>query len=292
MDYALEVSGLYKRLDTFELANINLKLEPGYIMGLIGPNGAGKSTLIQTILGLYQPTEGAVRVFGRDLWEQEREAKAQIGFVLDESPFTAIMSAKDNAQIYGRYYPEWNQKTFEMYCKAFEINMRKPLKKLSKGNQMKFQLAFALSHNARLLVFDEPTAGLDPVFRRELLEIMCDLISEGDRSILFSTHLTEELDKIADYLTFIYRGKQLFSASKEELTEQYSLVRGTARDLMKIDQRFVVGSRLNDNSSEILVLKQKLDLPLSLTVISPTIEDIMYYTLNGTQGWESVRMEV
>jgi ABC-2 type transport system ATP-binding protein len=284
MEYALEVSGMYKRFDTFELTNINLKLEPGYIMGLIGPNGAGKSTLIQTMLGLFQPTEGSIKIFGYDLWQQERKAKAQVGFVLDENPFFLTLSARENAHIYGRYYPEWDQKTFEMYCKVFDLNIKKPLKKLSKGNQMKFQLAFALSHNAKLLVFDEPTAGLDPVFRRELLEIMCDVISEGDRSILFSTHLTEELDKLADYLTFIYRGKLLFSASKEKLLEQYGLVRASAKELGNLDRRFVVGSRINDNASEALVLKQKLEIPVNLTIVPPTIEEIMYYTLNGTEN--------
>jgi ABC-2 type transport system ATP-binding protein len=280
MDYALEVSGMYKRLETFELSNINFKLEPGYIMGLIGPNGAGKSTLVQTILGLYKPTEGSVRVFGLDLLEHEREAKAQIGFALDENPFDRSLSAKDNAGMYGRYYPNWDQKTFGKYCRLFELDTKKPLMKLSKGNQMKFQLAFALSHDARLLVFDEPTSGLDPVFRREFIEIMCDLISEGDRSILFSTHLTEELDKIADYITFINNGKQQFSSSKEELMEQYSLVRGSEKEIAQLGSSSIVGMKNGESMTEALVRKERMILPDNLTFVQPTIEDIIYYTVN------------
>ena len=280
MEYALEVSGMYKRLETFELANINFKLEPGYIMGLIGPNGAGKTTFIHTLLGLYKPTQGSIKVFGYDLLEQEREAKAQIGFALDENPFAENLSAKDNARMYGRYYPNWDKKTFDKYCRQFEFDTKKPLKKLSKGNQMKFQLAFALSHNARLLVLDEPTSGLDPVFRREFKEIMCDIISEGDRSILFSTHLTEELDKIADYLTFLHNGKQQFSYSKEELMEQYGLIRGSEREIAELENSNIVGMRIRESMTEALVRKERLVLPQGLPILQPSIEDIMYYSVN------------
>lgn len=280
MEYAFEITELYKRLDAFELGSINLKLEPGYIMGLVGPNGAGKTTLLLTLLGLYRPNEGSIHIFGYDMKEQEKEAKARIGFVLEENPFLEYYSAKDNARMYGGYYPEWDQKTFEKYCRQFELNTKKPLKKLSKGNQMKFQLAFALSHHARLLVFDEPTSGLDPVFRRELIEIMCDIISEGDRSILYATHLTEELDKIADFITFLYNGKQQFSSSKEELMEQYGLVRGSARDVATLEPKLVVGKRITETTAEALIRREEFPVPEHLTILQPTIEDIMYYTLN------------
>jgi ABC-2 type transport system ATP-binding protein len=280
MEYAFEIKDMYKRLDAFELGSINMKLEPGYIMGLVGPNGAGKTTLLLTLLGLYRPTEGSINIFGYDLKEQEKEAKTFIGFVLDENPFLDYYSAKDNARMYSGYYPEWNQKVFEKYCKQFDLNIKKPLKKLSKGNQMKFQLAFALSHNARLLVFDEPTSGLDPVFRRELMEIMCDIISDGERSILFSTHLTEELDKIADFITFLYNGKQQFSSSKEELMEQYGLVRGTARNIAELGAKSIIGKRITDTMAEALIRREKAVVPNHLTILQPTLEDIMYYTLN------------
>lgn len=281
MEYAFEITDLYKRLEAFELGSINMKLEPGYIMGLVGPNGAGKTTLLLTLMGLYRPTEGSIHIFGYDMKEQEKEAKTQIGFVLDENPFLDYFSVKENAKMYGGYYPDWDQKTFEKYCRQFEINTKKPLKKLSKGNQMKFQLAFALSHNASLLVLDEPTSGLDPVFRRELIEIMCDIISDGDRSIIYSTHLTEELDKIADFITFLYNGKQQFSSSKEELMEQYGLVRGSAKEIAMLEDRIVVGKRITETTAEALIKRENAVAFDHLPILQPTIEDIMDYSLNG-----------
>ncbi len=248
MNYILEVTNLTKQLDRFQLEGINILLEPGYIMGLIGPNGAGKTTLILTLLGLYKPKEGSIKVCGYDLVKQEKAAKSNIGFVLDENLFVKNLSARDNAKMYGRYYPKWEYSTFEDYCNLFELDIRKPLKKLSKGNQMKFQLAFALSHDARLLVFDEPTSGLDPVFRRELIEVMCDIISDGRRSILYSTHLTDELDKIADYITFIQNGRQLFSLSKEELMTHYALIRGSQKQIVALNPGIVIGKRLHQEA--------------------------------------------
>ncbi|MHB8130673.1 MAG: ABC transporter ATP-binding protein [Mobilitalea sp.] len=281
MDYSLEITNLSKQLEKFQLQNINITLEPGYIMGLIGPNGSGKTTLILTLLGLYKPQEGNIKICGYDLETQEKAAKSQIGFVLDENPFLENVSARDNAKMYGRYYPRWDQKTFDQYCKQFEVDIKRPLKKLSKGTKMKFQLAFALSHDAKLLVLDEPTAGLDPVFRRELLEIMCDTIADGERSILFSTHLTDELDKLADYITFILNGRQLFSLSKEELMERYGLVRGTEKQIRGLEDGLVIGNRIGENFAEALIRKDIGLVPMELQLIKPTIEDIMYYTVKS-----------
>lgn len=281
MNYILEVTNLTKQLDRFQLEGINILLEPGYIMGLIGPNGAGKTTLILTLLGLYKPKEGSIKVCGYDLVKQEKAAKSNIGFVLDENLFVKNLSARDNAKMYGRYYPKWEYSTFEDYCNLFELDIRKPLKKLSKGNQMKFQLAFALSHDARLLVFDEPTSGLDPVFRRELIEVMCDIISDGRRSILYSTHLTDELDKIADYITFIQNGRQLFSLSKEELMTHYALIRGSQKQIIALNPGIVIGKRLGDNFAEALIKKDMISSFENLLMINPTIEDIMYYTVQS-----------
>lgn len=281
MEYILEVSNLLKRIEKFQIENINLKLEPGYIMGLIGANGSGKTTLILTLLGLYKPMEGKITICGYDMAKQEKQAKDCIGFVLDDNPFPETLSAMDNAKMYGRYYSNWDSGTFDFYCKHFEVDRKRPLRKLSMGNRMKFQLAFALSHDARLLILDEPTAGLDPVFRRELLEIMSEIISDGERSILYSTHLTEELDKLADYITFIQNGKQLFSLSKEELLERYGLLRGSLKQLMDVDERIIVGKRIGDNLSEALIRKDIIPLSKDLQLQKPTIEDIMFYTVQS-----------
>lgn len=281
MDYILEVNNVVKKIDNFELGTIDFNLKPGYIMGLIGPNGAGKTTLIQTILGLYQCQEGNIKICGFDLSQEEKQAKDQLGFILDDNIFLDNLNGSENAKLYGKYYSNWNPTVFQKLCKQFEVNLLKPLKKLSKGNKTKFQLAFALSHGAKLLVFDEPAAGLDPVFRKELLEIMSDIIFQGDKSIIFSTHLTHELDKIADYITFLLNGKQIFSLSKDEMEEQYRLVKGNEKQMNSLSEVRIIGKKVHMNYSEALVLNQNLKNDNGLMIMRPNIEDIMYYTVNG-----------
>lgn len=281
MEYILEVNNIVKKVDNFELGTIDFRLEPGYIMGLIGPNGSGKTTLIQTILGLYLNHEGDIKICGLDLMQEEQQAKDQMGFVLGEEIFLNYLNGNDNARLYGKYYSKWNPFVFQKLCKQFDVNLKKPLKKLSKGNITKFQLAFSLSHGAKLLVFDEPAAGLDPVFRKELLEIMSDIISEGDKSIIFSTHLTDELDKIADFVTFLYNGKQIFSLSKEEMAEHYRLIKGTEKQINNLRDVRIVGKKIHDTYSEALVVNDNFIENKELVIMRPTIEDIMYYTVNG-----------
>lgn len=280
MDYVLQISDLTKKIDKFSLEGINFSLEPGFIMGLIGPNGAGKTILVQSILGLYQVTEGSIRICGYVLKEQEKLAKMQVGFVLEDNPFPESLSSLEQAKMYGRCFPEWDMDKFGRYCSRFELDIKKPLKKLSKGNRMIFQLAFALSHNAKLLVFDEPSSGLDPVFRRELMEIMSDVISDGERSILYSTHLTGELDQLADYITFLQNGKQIFSLSKEDVMRRYCLVRGTVQQISSLEDGLVIGRRIGESQSEALVRKDIIPLPASLQQMRPTIEDILCYTVS------------
>jgi ABC-2 type transport system ATP-binding protein len=280
MDYILELSNLEKRFDSFCLENINIKLEPGYIMGLIGENGAGKTTLIFSILGLHTLTDGNVKVCGYDLKGDEKLAKSQMGFVLDDTPFLMQYNSETNAKMYSSYYKDWDQEKFYSYCKQFELDIKKPLKKLSKGNKMKFQLAFALSHHARLLVMDEPTAGLDPVFRRELIDIMSDVISDGDTSILFSTHLTDDLDKIADYITYLHKGKQYFSLSKEEMRDRYVLIKGTKDRINTLDNELIIGKKVHESFTEVLIHIDQYELPTGFVIEKPTIEEIMYFMAN------------
>lgn len=277
MEYALELSGVGKKYENFYLKDINFTLEPGVIMGLIGTNGAGKTTLIQLILGLLQKKEGSIRIFGLDNTEQEKEAKDLCGFVLDDNPFLETLSAKANAKLYGPYYSNWDEEIFFKYCKKFDVPIKKSLRKLSQGTIIKFQLAFALSHDAKLLVFDEPSAGLDPIFRRELIDIMYDIIMEGRRSILFSTHLTNDLDWVADYITMLHEGKQLFSLPKEELLDSYQLVRGSENQINAIAKEVIVGRRVFETYCEALVKQTKDEIRIPVDVSRPTIEDVMYY---------------
>lgn len=276
MEYILEVDNVCKKLDTFSLENIDFKLEPGYIMGLIGRNGSGKTTLINTILGLYQKTTGNVRICGHDLSLEESRAKGEIGFVLDENPFLEDLSSLDNAKIYSPYYKNFNIDIFLKYCSRFDVDPKKKLKKLSKGTIIKFQLAFALSHDAKLFVMDEPASGLDPVFRRELMEIMYDAILNGDKSILFSTHLTEEIDMVADYVTILHEGKQVISTSKEDLFESYRVVKGSEEKIQLL-QPSVIGKKVTPYSVEALVRNEEAILNKGCQIEVPTIADFMYY---------------
>ena len=276
MEYILEVDNVCKKLDTFSLENIDFKLEPGYIMGVIGRNGSGKTTLINTILGLYQKTTGNVRICGHDLSLEESRAKGEIGFVLDENPFLEDLSSHDNAKIYSPYYKNFNIDIFLKYCSRFDVDPKKKLKKLSKGTIIKFQLAFALSHDAKLFVMDEPASGLDPVFRRELMEIMYDAILNGDKSILFSTHLTEEIDMVADYVTILHEGKQVISTSKEDLFESYRVVKGSEEKIQLL-QTSVIGKKVTPYSVEALVRNEEAILNKGCQIEVPTIADFMYY---------------
>lgn len=276
MEYILEVENVYKKLDSFSLENIDFKLEPGYVMGLIGINGSGKTTLINTILGLYQRTTGNVRICGHDLCLEESKAKGEIGFVLDENPFLDDVSSLDNAKIYSPYYKNFNRDMFLKYCSKFDVDPKKKLKKLSKGTIIKFQLAFALSHDAKLLVMDEPASGLDPVFRRELMEIMYDEILNGDKSILFSTHLTDEIDMVSDYVTLIHEGKQILSTSKEELFESYRVAKGSEEKIQMLES-CVIGKKVTPYCVEALVKNEESILNKGCEIEIPTIDDFMYY---------------
>ena len=276
MSYALEVENVGKSYEKFTLHDINFRLEEGLIMGLIGTNGAGKTTLIRMILGLLKKN-GTIKICGFDTEQDEKKAKDLCGFILDDNPFLKPVSAIGNARMFGPYYSGWDEEKFLSYCKKFDVNVKKPLMKLSQGTITKFQLAFALSHNAKLLVFDEPSAGLDPIFRRELIDLMYEIIMEGDRSVIFSTHLTQDLDNVADYITMLHNGEQLFSMSKDDLLDKYLLVRGRKEQLLQLPSSSVVGREDKETFSEALIHNSGNILETQLTIMRPTIEDIMCY---------------
>jgi len=206
----------------------------GYIMGLIGPNGAGKTTTIKLIMNLLRRDDGEIRIFGKDNLEYEMEIKSRIGFVYDTPTFYEHLNLKQMKNIIAPFYKNWDEVLFQRYIKEFELPLKRKVKALSRGMLMKFALPIALSHHAELIIMDEPTSGLDPVFRRELLDILSALIQDEKKSILFSTHVTSDLERIADYITFINRGKVVFSRTRDEIFEKYGVVKGGK-------QRFVRG---------------------------------------------------
>ena len=285
MSYILEVDHLNKAYTDFELKDINFKLEHGMIMGLVGRNGAGKTTLIQTILGILK-YDGNIKIQGLDCMQYEKETKDICSFVLDKNPFIVQVSALGNARMFGPYYSKWDEKKFIEYAKKFGVNIKKPLNKLSDGTVIKFQLAFALSHEAKLFVFDEPSAGLDPFFRKELMDIMYEIVESGECSVLFSTHLTQDLDQIADYITMLDQGKVLFSMSKEEMLDQYCLVKGNYTQIHGIEKKRIIGIRDTEVFSEGLIYKEGFKNEQNLNCSQPTIEDIMYYMTKGSEELE------
>lgn len=282
--HVIEVRNLTKRFKRFALEDIQLDIRQGFITGLIGANGAGKSTLIRLIMGMAVPAAGEIRVFGRSVQKQEAEIKERIGFVADDSHFYEQLTIGMLKTIYAPFYKKWDDRLFKRYLDRFELSPKAKVQSLSKGMKMKLSLALALSHQADLLIMDEPTAGLDPVFRRELLELLAELMLDERKSILFSTHITTDLDRVADYIAFLHKGSLVFNESKEGLFDRYGLVKGS-NELLDADVRkLFVGIRETGTGFEALTdNRQSVESLLDghAQVERPTLEDIMFYTAKG-----------
>lgn len=269
-----------KKMQSFSLKNFDFAIEPGYIVGMIGCNGSGKTSLIHTILGVFQPDEGVILVDGHDCKKEHFAAKQEIAFVTDEMIFPVGMTAVDIGKCFGSCYRAFDYKKYISLCERFQIPLKKTMKKLSTGMKIKVQLAFAMAREAKLYIFDEPSAGLDPVFRRELMDYFFEIVADGSKSILLSTHLTEELDRIADYILYVEDGTQRFFMEKEEMLSQYHLIRGT-RNQVQYYGRWTVAKQDNEMTSEALILNTGEELRVPVQAEKPTIEKIMYYFMQA-----------
>jgi len=282
MEPILEIKGLRKEFDGFSLKGIDLTLEKGYILGFIGPNGAGKSTTIKLVMNLLKKDGGEIKIFGKDHIKYEQEIKNRIGFVYDENYFYEELTVSEMKWIIAPLYKTWDEKAYQKYIKKFELPPNKKIKELSKGMKMKFSLMIALSHNADLLIMDEPTSGLDPLIRSELLEILSEIIQDENKAIFFSTHITSDLDKIADYVALIHNGELLFSKAKDELLNNYGLVKGGKEILNGNAKEYFIGIKQNQFGFEALTKDKnqvKRKFGDKVLVEKPTLEDIMlYYT--------------
>ena len=281
MEHVLEIRNLNKTIGSLHLTDISLSLEPGYIMGLIGRNGAGKTSFIKTILRLYEKDSGEVLVCGHSIDREEKEAKNEIGFVLDESPFEENLSIEANGKLFGSLYSRYDHALFLTFCERFQIIAKQKVRKLSKGQKTRFQLAFALSHDAKLFLMDEPAAGLDPLFRRELLGYMQDIVESGKRSILFSTHLTSDLDKIGDYIALMDAGNICLELDKEELRDRFRIIYGTREQIERIFSPGVICRLYEPYRSSMLIEYPKESQIKGLETVRPTLEDLMYYLSKG-----------
>ncbi|ROR25906.1 ABC-2 type transport system ATP-binding protein [Mobilisporobacter senegalensis] len=226
----LSVRGLTKQYPGFTLRNISFSLPKGRIMGLIGKNGAGKTTTLKSMLNLVRPSSGNIEMFGHNFFENEEKCKQSIGMVLGEIDFYKHKKLSSITAVTKRFYRDWDDNAYQKYLTAFSLDPEKRVKELSSGMKVKFMLALALSHNAKLLILDEPTSGLDPVSRDDLLELFRQLVKDGERSILFSTHITSDLEKCADDITYIKDGKLLKSAEKSKFIESFQHLRESSED--------------------------------------------------------------
>jgi len=291
MPAVLELNNLTKRYDTFTLDSVNMSLEEGFIMGLVGQNGAGKTTIIKLILGLLKRNNGSINIFGKDIDEDPNEIKQQIGFVLDESDWYDSFSIREMVKIISSFYDNWDQRIFEKYLKSFNLNEAARINSLSKGMKMKFSLAVALSHDAKLLIMDEPTSGLDPIIRDEVLEILQKIIADGGRSILFSSHISSDIEKIADYITFINEGKIIFSKSREEIADTYRMVTGPIEYLDQDIAKFFDAIRKKKrNFTAITTDSQRIEKEFatyfgdrSMVIERAGIDEIMLHLIKGEQ---------
>ncbi len=283
MSAALEIIGLRKGYKGFALKDVTFAVSPGTIMGLVGPNGAGKTTVIKLILNLVRREGGTVKVFGLDSLAEEKAVKARIGFVHETPALVEDVRLKDLAAATALFYPTWDERRFQSTMKEFELNPVQKFKTLSHGMKMKFSLALALSHEADLLVLDEPTSGLDPVFRRELLERLSGVIQDGRKSVLFSTHITSDLERTADYITLLLDGAVVFSSTRDEVRDGWAVVKGGPELLETARKPLFRGFRESPYGVEALTA----DIPAARAAFPKavfdraSIEDIMIFLNPG-----------
>jgi len=284
MDNAIEINGLRKEYKGFRLDNVTFDVPRGYIMGLIGPNGAGKTTVIKLIMNLIRRKSGEVRVFGLDNIRHEAEIKSRIGFVYDVPRFPEDLRLGVIAAGVAAFYDRWDEGRFKGLLEEFRLSPRQVFKKLSHGMKMKFSLAVALAHDADLIIMDEPTAGLDPLFRFELLTKLRSLIQDERKTVLFSSHITSDLERVADFVTFIHKGRIVFSAGKDEILDTWGVVRAAGDGLRPEDVPAARGFRRTEHSLEVLTsdLAAARRSQLSGAIFdSASLEDIMFFISKG-----------
>lgn len=282
MENILEVKNLCKKYNQFELKNVNLTLPKGMIMGLIGENGAGKTTTIKSILNLTNST-GEINIFGLNVKKYDKKIKEDIGVVLNENFFSEYLNPKDINKIMKNIYKNWDEKLYFKYLEDFKLPQNKISKEFSSGMKMKLKIAVALAHHPKLLILDEPTSGLDPVARSEILDIFQDFIQNGENSIFVSSHITSDLEHIADYITFINDGKIVLSKTRDELLEEYGIVKCSKAEFEKINKKDYVKYKVNRYEYDVLVenkseFKRKYDFNV---IDKPTLEDIMLIYIKG-----------
>lgn len=285
MDAILQVENLTKQYNDFKLDHVSFSVPKGTIMGLIGENGAGKSTTINAILDLIHKDDGTVNFWGQEL-SSSKQLKEDIGVVFDGINFYETLTPVKVGKISRAAYKQWDENLYQDFLKRFQLPSDKEIKTLSKGMKMKLCIAVALSHKPKLLILDEATSGLDPVMRDDILDILLDFIQDENHSVLMSSHITTDLEKIADYITFIHQGKVLFCKTKDELRYRYGIIRCGAAAFNQIDKTEILAYRKEDCQWNVLVAdKEKAARKYKNAVVDDaTIDDILLLYVKGEQA--------
>ncbi len=285
MEAMLQVDNLTKQYANFKLDHVSFTIPKGTIMGLVGENGAGKSTTIKAILDLIHKDEGTVTFWGQQL-SSSKQLYENIGVVFDEINFYQTLTPLRVGKIAGASYRQWNDKIYKEYLKRFNLPIDKKIKELSRGMKMKLSIAVALSHNPKLLILDEATSGLDPVMRDDILDIFLDFVQDENHSVLMSSHITTDLEKVADYITFIHHGKVAFSKTKDELRYNYGIIRCGTDFFNKLDKKEILAYRKEAYQWDVLVAdKDKARRKYKNAVVdNATIDDILVLYVKGEQA--------
>lgn len=288
MSNTLELSGVTHRFDGFTLDNVSFSVPGGSIMGFVGQNGAGKTTTIRSILNILKNDSGEINIFGFDHAKDEAKIKEDIAVVFDEIPFSGLLNPRQIGKIMAGIFRNWNMAQYNTLLERFGLPKKKKIKDFSRGMKMKLQICTALSHNAKLLIMDEATSGLDPVVRSEMLDIFLEFIQDDEHTILMSSHITSDIERIADGVTFIDKGKILLTGVTSEILENHGILKCAKEKIAEIDESDVVSVRVNDFGADVMIknrpecAKKYADCIIDNT----TLDEILLFYVRGASGKE------
>lgn len=280
---AIELNHICKSFGSFAIQDLNLTVPSGTICGLVGENGAGKSTTIRLLMNALRSDGGTARVLGVDVSSPEfRAVKEDVGVVLDEAYYPETLTAVQVGKVMAGTYKRWDQGIYDGYLRRFDLPGKKPFKDFSRGMKMKLAIAVALSHQPKLLILDEATSGLDPIVRDEVLEIFNEFTREEDHSILISSHILSDLEKLCDYIAFLHRGRLLFCDEKDRLLEAYGVFAGTAEQMESLREEAVIGREASGYGG-VRALVRREEVPAGLELERATVEDIILFMVKGAK---------
>lgn len=278
MNNAIEISNVNKHYDNFSLENVSFNVPKGYITGFVGPNGAGKTTTLKTILGMTNFQTGQIKIHGKDIKKNTENLNDKLGVVMDAPFYVEDWTAIDLEKALSPFYQSWDSNKYAELLGRFAISNKKKIRELSRGMKVKLMIGVALSHDADILILDEPTSGLDPVARDEFCDLVSEFVTDDKKSVIFSTHITSDLEKIADYIVFIQEGKIVYKGQKDKLIEDYALIKGGLEDINDEEKQHIIGFRKHSAGFEGMVNTASLSkLSASFLVEPITLEEIIIY---------------